>query len=157
MSAQSHLVSLRLITAQTVRSVCSLTVAKDQESFVAPNAVSLAQALFAPQAWYRAIYLAEQPVGFVVFEDESLLPTRREVPEVRLWRFMVDARFQGQGVGNAALLQVIEHIRGKDLFSVLATSYVLCPGCAEQFYLGLGFRRTSRVKCGEILPELPLA
>jgi diamine N-acetyltransferase len=70
---------------------------------------------------------------------------------------MIDARFQGQGIGKAALLQVIEHIRGKDLFSVLATSYVPGPGCAEQFYLGLGFRHTGRVERGEILLELPLA
>ena len=105
MSAKSDLVSLRPITAQSVRSVCSLTVAKDQEGFVAPNAVSLAQALFSPNAWYRAIYLAEQPVGFVMLEDESLLPTRAELPKVRLWRFMIDARFQGQGIGKASMLR----------------------------------------------------
>ena len=157
MSAESLLVSLRPITAQSVRSICSLTVAKDQEGFVAPNAVSLAQALFAPKAWYRAIYLAEQPVGFVMLEDDSLLPMRPEVLMVRLWRFMIDARYQGQGIGKAALLQVIEHIRGKDLFSVLATSYVPGPGCAEPFYLSLGFRHTGRVARGEIVLELPLA
>jgi diamine N-acetyltransferase len=152
-----HLVSLRQITAQTVRSVCSLTVTKAQENLVAPNPVSLAQALFEPKAWYRAIYMAEQPVGFVMLEDESLLPACPTVPTVRLWRFMVDARFQGQGIGKAALLQVIDEIRGKELFSILATSYVAGPGCAEQFYLGLGFRHTGRVERDEIRLELPLA
>ncbi len=157
MSGKSHLVSLRQITAQTVRCVCSLTVAKDQESLVAPNAVSLAQALFTPMAWYRAIYLTEHPVGFVTLEDESLLPARPKAPAVRIWRFMVDARFQGQGIGKAALLQIIEHVRSKEMFSVLATSYVPGPGCAEQFYLGLGFRHTGRVERDEIRLELPLA
>jgi diamine N-acetyltransferase len=156
MSAKSPPVTLRPITAHSVRSVCSLTVAKDQEGFVAPNAVSLAQALFAPKAWYRAIYLTEQPVGFVMLEDDSLLPTRPDVLKVRLWRFMIDARFQGQGIGKAALLQVVEHIRAKNLFSVLATSYFPGPGCAEQFYLSLGFRHTGGVERGEILLELPL-
>jgi diamine N-acetyltransferase len=157
MSAKSDLVSLRQITAQSVRSVCSLTVAKDQEGLLAPNAVSLAQALFAPNAWYRAIYLSEKPVGFVMLEDESLLPPRPDVPKIRLWRFMIDARFQGQGIGKAALLQVIDHVRSKDLFSVLSTSYVPRPGSAELFYIGLGFRHTGRVERGEIVLELPLA
>ena len=56
-------VSLREITADTVLPVVRLAVAEDQKSFVATNAVSLAQALFAPEAWYRAIYLGDQPVG----------------------------------------------------------------------------------------------
>jgi diamine N-acetyltransferase len=81
-----------------------------------------------------------------MLKDESLLPTRPEVLKVRLWRFVIDALFQGQGIGKAALLQVIEHIRGKDLFSVLDLSYLRGPGCAEQFYLGLGFRHTGRVE-----------
>lgn len=34
--------------------------------------LSVGQALFAPEAWYRAIYLHEEPVGFVMLYDESL-------------------------------------------------------------------------------------
>lgn len=48
-------VTLREITAETVRAVIALSVAESQKMFVAPNAVSLAEALFAPEAWYRAI------------------------------------------------------------------------------------------------------
>ena len=48
-------VTLREITADTVRSVTKLAVREDQMRFVASNAVSLAQALFTPEAWYRAI------------------------------------------------------------------------------------------------------
>jgi hypothetical protein len=64
-------VSLREITAETVIAVTRLAVADSQKGFVAPNAVSLAQALFAPEAWYRAIYLDDTPVGFVMLSDES--------------------------------------------------------------------------------------
>ena len=41
-------VSLREITADTVIRVTRLSVAESQKGFVAPNAVSLAQALFVP-------------------------------------------------------------------------------------------------------------
>jgi len=59
MSVDTKRVSLREITSETVRAVTRLSVAESQKGFVAPNAVSLAQALFAPTAWYRAIYLAD--------------------------------------------------------------------------------------------------
>ena len=49
-------VELREITSETVRAICELEVAVDQRSFVAPNAVSIAEAHFTPGHWMRAIY-----------------------------------------------------------------------------------------------------
>jgi diamine N-acetyltransferase len=149
-------VSLREINADTVRQITSLSVSREQERFVASNAVSLAQALFSPEAWYRAIYADESPAGFVMLYDESLRATPTERPEVGLWRFMVDARFQGRGIGKAALQQVLAHVRGKALFSSLLVSYVPGHGSPEQFYLRAGFRHTGRVDEGEIVLEFPL-
>ena len=151
------LVSLREITADTVLRVVRLSVSESQKGFVAPNAVSLAQALFAPEAWYRAIYCADEPVGFVMLEDESLLSPSPAEPEVGVWRFMIDARFQRRGIGRAALQKVIEHVRGKGLFRTLLLSYVPGPGCPEPFYLSLGFRHTGRLDGNEVVLELPLA
>lgn len=150
-------VTLREITAETVRAVTELSVADSQKGFVAPNAVSLAQALFAPEAWYRAIYCGEELAGFVMLEDESLLSPPPSQPEVGVWRFMIDAKFQGRGIGRTALLQVIEHVRSKRLFNKLQLSYVPGAGCPEPFYLSLGFRHTGRVDENEVVLELPLA
>lgn len=150
-------VTLREITAHTVRAVIKLSVAENQEGFVAPNAVSLAEALFSPKAWYRAICLDEEPVGFVMLEDESLLSNPPPQPQVGVWRFMVDAKFQGRGIGRSALLQVIEHVRGKGLFATLRLSYVPGPGCPEPFYASLGFQHTGQVDEGEVVLELPLS
>ena len=156
MPIDASLVTLREITAGTVRSITELSVSEFQRGFVAPNAVSLAEALFAPEAWYRAIYLAEEPAGFVMLEDESLRSPPPEDPQVCVWRFMIDARFQGQGIGRVALSQVIEHVQSKGLFKVLRLSYVPGPGCPEPFYLGLGFRHTGKVEGNEVVLELPL-
>ena len=49
-------VTLREITSETVRAVTKLAVHPSQVGFVASNAVSLAEALFSSEAWYRAIY-----------------------------------------------------------------------------------------------------
>ncbi|MBB4841662.1 diamine N-acetyltransferase [Paucibacter oligotrophus] len=157
MNPTTQTVSLREISAETVRAVTRLSVAEDQQGFVAPNAVSLAQALFAPEAWYRAIYLGEELAGFVMLEDESLRSPPPLRPEVSVWRFMVDAKFQGRGVGRAGLLRVIEHVRDKGLFTRLQLSYVPGPGCPEPFYLSLGFRHTGRIDGNEVVLELPLA
>jgi diamine N-acetyltransferase len=149
-------VTLQEITADTVRAVTRLSVAESQKGFVSPNAVSLAQALFAPEAWYRAIYLGDELAGFVMLHDESLrvpLPAR---PAVGVWRFMVDARFQGQGIGRAALQLVIAHARAKGCFDVLTLSYVPGLGCPEPFYRKLGFRDTGRMDEDEVVLELPL-
>lgn len=149
-------VTLREITADTVGAVIKLSVAESQKGFVASNAVSLAQALFAPEAWYRAIYVGDEPVGFVMLDDESLRSPPPASPEIGVWRFMIDERFQGRGIGRVALQRVIEHVRAKGLFSALELSYVAGPGCPESFYLGLGFRHTGRVDDNEIILRLPL-
>ena len=150
-------VTLREITAETVRAVINLSVAGSQKGFVAPNAISLAQALFAPEAWYRAIYLGEELAGFVMLQDESLLSPPPHQPEVSVWRFMIDAKFQSRGIGRAALLRVIEHVRKKNVFAKLELSFVPGAGCPELFYLGLGFRHTGRLAGTEVVLEFPFA
>jgi len=156
MNSIADQVTLREITADTLRSVLNLSVTEYQNRFVASNAVSLAQALFAPEAWYRAIYLAEVPVGFVMLSDQSLLDAVPENPEIGVWRFMVDAKYQRRGVGRAAMLQVIDHVRRKGMFPKLAISYVPAEGGPEQLYLSLGFRPTGAMDGDEIIMELPL-
>lgn len=149
-------ISLREITADTVRAVTKLSVREDQTCFVASNAVSLAQALFAPEAWYRAIYAGDEPVGFVMLFDESLRSPPPASPAVGVWRFMIDSNHQGKGIGSAALKLVISHVRAKGMFKELELSYVPEPGCPEPFYRQLGFVATGRVDDGEIVMALPL-
>ena len=59
-------VELREVTSETVRAICSLGVAADQTGFVAPNAVSIAEAHFTPNHWMRAIYADGEPAGFLL-------------------------------------------------------------------------------------------
>jgi diamine N-acetyltransferase len=156
MSSVSDRVTLREITAETVRAVVKLAVAENQTKFVASNGMSLAQALFAPEAWYRAIYLDDELVGFVMLSDDSLLDPPPEQPEVGLWRFMVDARYQGQGVGRAALQLIIDHVRRKGRFEKLSLSYVPEDGGPEAFYRSFGFLPTGEIDDGEVVMELEL-
>jgi diamine N-acetyltransferase len=69
---------------------------------------------------------------------------------------MIDAKHQGRGIGRAAMLRVIEHVRAKGRYDSLELSYVPGPGCPEPFYLALGFRHTGKMAGKEVVLELPL-
>lgn len=143
-------VSLREITAETVRAICRLAVNGAQTKFVAPNAVSIAQAYFEPKAWFRAVYAGDEPVGFAMIEDD------REKPEYFLWRFMIDARYQRMGFGRRAMEQVIAHVKTLPNATELLTSCVQGDGGPQPFYEGLGFAATGEFDEGEAILKLKL-
>jgi diamine N-acetyltransferase len=149
-------VSLREISAATVRAVTALSVTEYQKRFVASNAVSLAEALFAPEAWYRAIHHGEELVGFVMLWDETLLVPAPENPKIGVWRLMVDAKHQHKGIGRAAMLLVIDHVRSRERVHKLSISYVPGPGSPEPLYSSLGFRPTGEIDEGEVVMALAL-
>jgi len=65
-------VTLREVTADNLGVVLALEVLEEQQNFVASNARSIAQAHFHQEAWFRAIYADEVPVGFLMLHDENL-------------------------------------------------------------------------------------
>jgi diamine N-acetyltransferase len=156
MQANDNNIKLREINSDTLSSVLNLKVNDKQKMFVASNAESLAEALFEPQAWYRAIYFLDEVVGFVMIADESQLIPPPEKPNIWLWRFMIDSKYQKKGIGRVALQQVIAHVRNKGIFDALQLSYSVGPECPEDFYLSLGFRHTGRLNDGEVVLELLL-
>ena len=149
-STCNSVVSLREVTAVTVRRICALRVSEDQNCFVAPNAVSIAQAYFSEHAWFRAIYADETIVGFLMLED------RPDKPEYYVWRFMIDARWQGMGFGRRAMELLIEHVKTRPNARELLTSVVQAEGGPQGFYESLGFALTGEYDEGEAMMRLPL-
>ena len=143
-------VEFRRITKETLRQVLSVEVAEDQLRFVAPTAVSIAQAYFEPKAWFRAIYAGDEPVGFVMLYDDP------DKPEYYLWRLLIGAEHQGRGYGRAAMEQLIDHVRTRPGATELRTSWVPAPGGPEPFYRMLGFEPTGEVDNGEVVARLVL-
>lgn len=101
MAAGRPTVSLREITADSVKAIVRLSVSESQEDLVADNGCSIAQAHFDEKAWMRGIYADETPVGFV------MLSIDRNKPEYYLWRFMIDEAHQGSGFGRRAMQLLI--------------------------------------------------
>ena len=144
-------ISLREITKENLREILKLTVAPQQERFVAPNAISIAQAYFDRDvAWFRAIYADDAPVGFVMLHDEPA------VRKYYLWRFMIDHRYQNLGYGARALAQVIEYVRQRPGARELLTSVVPGEGSPGSFYEKQGFAYTGEMDEGERVLRKPL-
>ncbi len=141
---RGSVVTLREVTADSLGEVIRLKVSGSQQHFVAPNEISIAQAHYQPKAWYRAIYADETPVGYVMLLDDP------ETPRYYLWRYMLDARYQGLGFGRAALEQVIAYVRARPNATELTLSYVPGEGTPRGFYEKLGFRDTGVEHGGEL-------
>jgi diamine N-acetyltransferase len=145
-------ISLREITAETVREVCNLsdTLTPPRKFMVAPNAVSIAQAHFSDNAWFRAIYADDTPVGFLMLYDDP------EQGEYFLWRLMIAGNHHGKGFGRRAIELLIDHVRARPGAAVLETSCGQGPGSPEGFYHKLGFERNGQVHGQEVGLSLTL-
>jgi diamine N-acetyltransferase len=142
-------VELREVTKDTVSSVCRLD-AGDGGKQVAPNAVSIAQAYFSPEAWFRAIHAGDELVGFVMLYDHTLVDAPEE-REFFLWRLMIDQRHQGRGYGHLAVERLVEHVRSRPAAERLLVSHVKDADRLARFYQSLGFRYTGKEDDGELV------
>lgn len=143
-------VRLREITKDTLSPILRMRVADAQTGLVASNAVSIAQAHYHDEAWFRAIHADETPVGFVLL---SLDPDKHEY---WVWRFMIAEPYQGRGFGRDAVRRVIEHVRTLPGATELLLSHVDAEGHAGPFYESLGFTYTGAVEDGERIMRIGL-
>jgi diamine N-acetyltransferase len=147
-----EVVTLREITEQTVRGICMLsdTLTAPKKHYVAPNAISLAQALFSPYAWFRAIYAGPAPVGFLMLHDNA------DEQRYFLWRLMIAEPHQGCGYGRQAIERLVEYVRTRPGARELLVSYHKGESSPEGFYLKLGFEPTGDMAGSEFMARLPL-
>ncbi len=128
---------------------------------VAPNAMSIAQGRFSPNAWFRAIYAGDTPVGFVMLFDPARdlanAEKERHPPDaLYLWRLMIDFAHQGRGYGEAAVQAVWRYALAHPSIKRVSVSYVQGDGNASPFYRKLGFVETGEVDEDEIVMSISL-
>ena len=139
-------------------SVLQLDIKPEQKNLVASNAKSIAEAYFNKDAWFRAIYADKKPIAFVMISDSSLKygsnPNHRFT--YFLWRFMIDAKYQGKGYGKEAMELVINHVKSRPKAKELLLSHSKSDGNAGEFYKKCGFEYTGREIYDELLMSLKL-
>ena len=148
--------------------VLRLGLPQAQRRFVASNAFSIVQGHYHPEAWFRAVYLNEEPVGFVMLYDprkDAAIDSGQEgafdpTGKVRddglfIWRLMIDHQQQGRGIGRR-LIALLANLAQANGFMRLYLSYVDAPEGPGPFYARCGFVKTGRLIDGEIEAMLEL-
>lgn len=154
----STTITLKRITQRNLELILNLQVKPQQKTLVASNCKSIAEAHFDRAAWYRAIYLGNNPIGFVMLRDTTLkyktiIPNN---PVMYLWRFMIDGKHQGKGYGKRAMELIIEYSKSRPNVRDIILHHEPGKGNAGDFYKKLGFEHTGNVLSGELEMKLKL-
>jgi len=129
-----------------------------QEEYSDRVADSLEEAARSPEGcpWYRAIYVDDVPVGFLMLSLDVPPGDGRYPFRYFLWKLLIDARFQRRRYGTAvidAVVRMLRHYPGAD---ALFTSAVSGPASPVSFYEHYGFVRTGEIVDDEIVLRLDL-
>jgi diamine N-acetyltransferase len=144
-------VTLQDVTKENLYSIFDLKVGPEQRKFISSNVESIAEAHFYPEvAWFRAIYADVTPVGFVLLADDAV------AAKYILWRFMIDAQFQRQGLGRRAFELVLEYVQTRPGAKVFEAHCGLGEGSPQGFYEKLGFVSTGEFDEGELVMQYQL-
>ena len=150
--------SLVDVTHDNVRALGAIDRSFSQRRLVAPVLVSLAEALVPPvvggvpvRPWMRAVEADGELAGFVMMTEPH-----DGSPHPYLWRFLIDLRHQGRGIGKRALLQIADQRRSEG-FTHISVSFVPdAVGSPARFYERLGFVLTGDEDGGEVEALLDL-
>lgn len=156
---------LKPIDLDNVWDIVKLKVSESQTDFVASNIYSIAEAFAARESGAVALpfglYEDGVPVGFVMFGYGSL--GEENEPKIArnnycIWRFMIDERYQKNGLGARALEKALEYIRtypcGKAECCWL--SYEPENTVAKRLYYRFGFRENGESDGDETVAVLKL-
>jgi diamine N-acetyltransferase len=156
------MISLRPVDSTNYRKCIELSVAREQQGFVASNLQSLADAyVWREAAEPFAVYSDGELVGFALLfpfaadADDDSIPEPGTERGMVLVRLMIDARFQGRGYGRDALDAIVENVRNRGL-PTIRLSVVPENEQALEFYRRNGFAETGAIHGGEIVMERQL-
>ncbi len=144
---------VRAVGRDNVEGLLSLSLAPEQQTFIAGFAKALAQGAHEPASRALGLFDGTTPVGLLQLYD-----SRRDVDKPRdrlyLWRLMIDARFQGRGFGAQALRWAIDEARRLGLPQIALAHVDGNP--VGPFYERFGFTYTGEIDDGERVMTLQL-
>jgi diamine N-acetyltransferase len=141
-------ISLRPIAKDNWETAAKLEVREDQAGFITPNVWSIAETQFHPWTRPMAIYDGQTMVGFLVYGKDP------GDDQYWLYRFMIDRRFQGRGLGKAALQALIAHLRTLPDCDGITVGFQPDNLVAERLYLSVGFVKGPTAPWGESTARL---
>ena len=112
-----------------------LKVSEEKKRFVAPNMFSLVQSAYEPNLYPLGVYKNNEMVGFILYDFDE------EINGWSMSRFMIDEKFQNQGIGQVALEKFIEFFIEKYGHIELYTSAEVDNTIASNMYEKVGFKK----------------
>ena len=88
------MIALKPVDESSYQAVLDLTVAPEDQGFVAPNVRSLADAWLYREngdVFPYAVWAGQQVVGFVLIDIDE------DIQQYMIWRMMIGKEFQGRG------------------------------------------------------------
>lgn len=143
-------VTLRSLGEAERKAVVALTVADDQEDFVATNAESLEEADENPACVPLGIFVGDDLVGFAMYTLDA------DDGNWWIYRLMIDQRFQKRGYGRAGLRAVVERMSAIPGCDAIYLGVVRQNQVAAAFYRQEGFQETGQILGDETVMRLEL-
>lgn len=143
-------VVLEPVTDRNRRAVLALELLPGQVDFVAANADSLEEAGEDDDAIPRALVAGDKVVGFLMYQAPA------DEDEANIYRFMIDRREQGKGLGRAGMTAVLHEIEGLAHVRKVLICYEPANTAAKQLYASFGFVEQGLDEDGEMIAELDL-
>ena len=125
-------ISLAEVSKKNYEVICDLEVTEEQENYVASNTWSLVEAAYNHGYSIRAICLDEEPVGLVMWVQDS-------ASKASIWRFMIDKDYQKKGIGRMALGLALDEIKKNPFLKEIQICYNPQNPVAKSFYSSFGF------------------
>ncbi len=146
-------IEAREVNFYNLRSLLKLNVRSEQDSYVAPTAVTIAQYHYEPSGWVRGLFVGDVAVGLLALINPSIPSPSFEEGDPDdggyMWRLLIDAEHQGRGYGRQAV--EIAKAQCRDWgYNRLYTSAVPGPHTPIPFYEHCGFQKTGRTLDREI-------
>lgn len=113
---------------------CELEISAEQQGYIEPNAISIAQSKFEPTLKPYAIYAKDKVVGFLMYNSVP-----EELDGYWIYRIMVDKDYQGQGIGKMATKLMMSEIAKLPNAKRIVVGYYPENVNAHKLYASLGF------------------
>lgn len=145
-------VSLQKIARGNFDDVIALELEQHQEANLPSNLFSIAESSLSDVFHPRAILLGDKVVGFVMYQFGEIGDWDED--ECTIWRFMIDRRHQGTGIGTIAMGLVIEEIKAHDRCSLIDIYYDAKNVAAVKLYGRYGFKEVGFRDDGDVIAEV---
>lgn len=128
-------IEFREIDRSNYNECIELKVSDEQKRFVASNMYSLVQAAYEPNLYPLGIYKDNDIVGFILYDFDD------ELNGWSMSRFMIDIKYQNNGIGKVAIQKFLEFFVDKYGHQKLYTSAEVDNIIAIDLYERNGFEK----------------